>query len=107
AYVGHDGLMDFSLPRYPKKQNDRLRYSVILACLGKTFFGPSIRETGSYPLLWTTGLMAPEAYILRETLDGWILREKGEAIRERAARAYHAYQKCGLKAALNLFTSGW
>ena len=25
----------------------------------------------------------------------------------RAARAYHSYQNCGLKAAQNLFANGW
>jgi hypothetical protein len=31
AYVGHDGLMDFQLPRFPQKKNDTHRDAVVLA----------------------------------------------------------------------------
>jgi hypothetical protein len=31
------------------------------ACASKQFFGPGLRATGAQPLLWTVGLMAPEA----------------------------------------------
>jgi hypothetical protein len=51
--------------------------------------------------------MAPEAYTLTSAIDGWILNESSEEIRARAAKAYHQYQKCGLRAAENLFVTGW
>jgi hypothetical protein len=51
--------------------------------------------------------MAPEAYTLKSALDGWILRESNEKIRERAAAAYDKYQKCGLNAARRLMATGW
>jgi hypothetical protein len=107
AYVGHDGLMDFALAQYPQKADDRPRDAVILACVSKSYFNRPLRRTGANPLLWTTGLMAPEAYVLKAAVDGWILKESGEKIRTRAAQAYHKYQKCGLKAAMNLFSNGW
>jgi hypothetical protein len=47
--------------------------------------------------------MAPEAYTLEAAVAGWLASETGGKIRERAARAYDRYQKCGLKAARNLF----
>ena len=106
AYVGHDGLMDFTLEEYPRKANDRQRDAFILACASKSYFDRPLRLTGANPLLWTTGLMAPEAYVLKAALEGWILKESGEQIRMRAAEAYNKYQHCGLKAALNLFSSG-
>ena len=107
AYVGHDGLMDFSLKEYPRAVDDRKREAVILACASKPYFEEPLRTTGAEPLLWTTGLMAPEAYVLKAAVDGWILSESGEQIRRRAAAAYHKYQRCGLKGAMNLFASGW
>ncbi len=107
AYVGHDGLMDFSLKEYPQAVDDRKREAVILACASKPYFESPLRTTGAEPLLWTTGLMAPEAYVLKAAVDGWILSEGGEQIRRRAAEAYHKYQHCGLKGAMNLFASGW
>jgi hypothetical protein len=107
AYVGHDGLMDFSLDQFPQKSDDRNRSAIILACISKSYFREPIKRTGAKPLLWTTGLMAPESYILKAAIDGWILNESDEKIRERAAGAYNKYQKCGPKAALNLFSTGW
>jgi hypothetical protein len=107
AYVGHDGLMDFRLPSLPARRDDVRRDAVILACASKRYFAPALRETGANPLLWTTNLMAPEAYVLKAALDGWLAGEDGERVRQRAAKAYHAYQNCGLRAAQNLFATGW
>lgn len=107
AYVGHDGLMDFSLDSYPQKSDERGRDAIILACASKNYFAKPLAGTGANPLLWTTGLMAPEAYVLKAAIDGWVLKENGEKIRRRAAGAYHQYQRCGLNAALRLFSSGW
>jgi hypothetical protein len=107
AYVGHDGLMDFTLPIIPKEKNKVRRDTIILACASKQYFAGVLREGGAYPLLWTTNLMAPEAYTLKSALDGWIAGENNEQIRERAAGAYDKYQKCGLRAARGLFATGW
>src|SRR5215510_1058434 len=99
AYIGHDGLMDFSLDSHPQKSNDRRRDAVMLACLSKRYFAEPLRNTGASPLLWTTGLMAPEAYVLKAAIEGWVLNENGERIRGRAAAAYNQYQQCGMNAA--------
>jgi hypothetical protein len=107
AYVGHNGLMDFSLPALPRGKAERTRSTMILACASKPYFHESLRSTGAHPLLWTTNLMAPEAYVLKAAVDGWILGEEGEKVRQRAAEAYNKYQKCGIKGALRLFATGW
>ncbi len=107
AYIGHDGLMDFRLSQFPHKRNDAHRDAVILACASKQFFAEPVRASGAYPLLWTTGLMAPEAYTLKSALDGWIAGESNEQICDRAAGAYDKYQKCGFRGAHRLLVSGW
>ncbi len=107
AYVGHDGLMDFQLPTYPEGKNQPHHDAIMLACASKSYFAELLRASGAYPLLWTSGLMAPEAYTLKSAIDGWILDESHERIRERAAEAYHQYQKCSLTAARRLLVSGW
>jgi hypothetical protein len=107
AYIGHDGFMDFQLPSLPRQKNLAKREAIVLACISKTYFAEALRATGARPLLWTTGLMAPEAYTLKDALDGWIAGESDEQIRERAARAYDRYQKCGMKGARRLLVSGW
>lgn len=106
VYAGHDGLMDFQLPEYPVHRDGRIRDVMILACHSRRFFAGPLRQAGARPLLWTTGLLAPEAYLLEGALEGWVQEESGEQIRTRAARAYHAWQKCGVAAARRLLVSG-
>jgi hypothetical protein len=101
AWVHFGGRADVG--RTEKKR----RVAIVLACASKAYLGPYLEKTGAEPLLWTTGLMAPEAYTLKAALDGWIAHEDGEAIRKRAAGAYDKYQKCGLRGAQRLFASGW
>lgn len=105
AYIGHDGLMDFDLPILPATSQNK--DAIILSCISKTFFAANLKMTGAKPLLWTTGLMAPEAYTLKAALDGWILNENNQQIRERAAQAYNRFQHCGINAARNLLVTGW
>lgn len=107
SYVGHDGLMEFNVEGNFKPSQENNKKVIILACISKDFFEPYVRQTGAYPLVWTTGLMAPEAYTLKWAIDGWILGESNEAIRERAAQAYHHYQKCGIRGARNLLVTGY
>lgn len=107
AYAGHNGLMDFQLSALPQKKDSQQREAIILACISKSYFAPLLRPTGAYPLIWTTGLMAPEAYTLKSAIDGWILHEGPEQTRERAAAAYDRYQKCGIKGARRLLVTGW
>lgn len=107
VYVGHDGLMDFSLPLEFANPKGTNRSAIMLACASKSFFKNLLRKTGAQPLLWTTGLMAPEAYTLKAALDGWILNEPTEQIRQRAAEAYSKYQRCSLSAATRLFSNSW
>jgi len=105
VYVGHDAFMDFQIPPIAGAKGNKPRRTIILACASKAFFSPYIRRTGAEPLLWTIGLMAPEAYTLKAALTGWISNEDDEAIRLRAAQAYDKYQKCGPRAALRLFAT--
>ena len=107
AYIGHNGLMDFKLQSQPKRRDDRERRAIILACASKSFFTSALQQSGATPLLWTTNLMAPEAYVLSAAIDGWMKKETDEQIRLRAADAYNKYQNCGVKAARNLFATGW
>jgi len=107
CYIGHDGLMDFSLDQYPKQADKKKREVIILACASKNFFQNIIKKTGASPLLWTTNLMCPEAYTLDAAIDSWILHETPETTCEKAAQTYNQYQKCGIKGARKLLVSGF
>ncbi len=104
AYVGHNGLMDFSLQKpVPSVAETDDRSAVVLACASKSYFLDHIRAASAHPLLLTTGLMAPEAYTLDAAIRSWVGERATAAVVEAAARAYDRYQKCGLRAARRLF----
>ncbi len=107
CYVGHDGLMDFTIDNYPLKKGTDKKDVIILACASRSYYKEGIKSAGANPLLWTTNLMCPEAYTLKAAIDGWLLHETGTQIHLRAAEAYHQYLKCGMKGAKNLFATGW
>lgn len=107
AYIGHDGLMDFEVDLSYHPKVDQTKDVIILACYSKNYFSPHIKSAKANPILWTTHLMAPEAYSLKAALDGWMENEDGTQIKERAAQAYDTYQKCGIRGARNLFAYGF
>lgn len=107
AYIGHDGLMDFRLSESFGNTDGRQRPCMILACKSKQFFSPVLRQTGALPLVWTTGLMCPEAYTVHDAITAFIAGGSAEAIRSAAAMAYSRYQKCSIRAARNLLVTGW
>lgn len=87
AYVGHDGLMDFALDHYEYSADSKRRDAVMLACASKSYFANALAGPGVKPLIWTTGLMAPEAYVIEAVLSGWALNDADDQIRRRAATA--------------------
>lgn len=107
VFVGHNGLMDFKLESDPKKQDDDKRETIVLACASWNYFSKHLKHTGAEPLLWTSNLMAPEAYTLHDAIEGWIKNESAHEIRRRAASAYAKYQRISQKSAENLFVAGW
>ncbi len=90
AYVGHDGLMEFQVDIDYNTTSEK-KDVIMLACYSKDYFKNEISNAKANPILWTTGLMAPEAYTLKAAIDGWIDGESGKEIDERAAQSYHKY----------------
>ena len=105
AYLGHNGLMDFSVEQTMQRKPADARDAIVLACKSKPYFQPRLEKLGCRAVLLTTGFMAPEGYTLEAAVEGWIAGENAEQIAQRAARAYDKYQKCGVKAARRLFYS--
>jgi hypothetical protein len=104
AYVGHNGLMDFKIDHDIQPQI-RLKSCdvIILCCMSKQYFHDIIKVSGGIPLLLTTNLMAPEAYVLESVVNDWDRNRNSTIIRENAAIAYDKYQKCGLNSSRRLF----
>jgi hypothetical protein len=107
AFVGHDGLMDFKLDKELVKKDELERDAIILACASRNYFAEHLRKTNAKPLLWTSNLMAPEAYILHDALEGWVRNETPSQVQTRAAGAYAKFQKISVKSAQNLLVTGW
>ena len=107
SYIGHDGLMDFSIPVMDRSIDSSKREAIILACYSIKYFTPHLKAAGATPLVWTTGLMAPEAYTLHDALSEWVEKRRPEDVRNAAAIAYSKFQKCSIKASRNLLVSGW
>lgn len=117
GFVGHNGLMDIADDSdiYKKLyETDPIfeagaskKKAIILSCMSSNYFDSQLRMAKAYPLLWTKQFMAPEAYIVKAVLTGWIENESGRQIKERAAKAYSHYQKCSINGARAIFKTGW
>ncbi len=107
AFVGHNGLMDFKLDKNIIKKDEDKRDAIILACASRNYFAEHLKKTNAQPLLWTSNLMAPEAYILHDAIEGWIKNETPEQVQVRGAAAYAKYQKISVKSAGRLLVTGW
>ncbi len=106
CYVGHNGLMDFNLEKYPSQSDSKKREVVVLACASMQYFKSPLKKAGATPLILTTNLMCPEAYTLNTIIESWINNETPPVTKESAAQTYNQYQKCGIKGARNLFVNG-
>ena len=107
SYVGHNGLMDFKLTGSTKNKDGVTRQVMIFACASRQYFRKFIEESGANPLVWSTHLMAAEAYPLHAALKTFLADGDDEAVRTSAAAAYAKYQKCSLKAAKKLLVTGF
>lgn len=99
--------MDFQLTETYQNTDNKKRDVIILACFSKKYFSPHLELANINPLVWTTGLMCPEAYTIHDAITGYLNNETNEQIRTRAASAYSKFQKCSEKAARNLLVTGW
>lgn len=107
AYIGHDGLMDFTIDDTFENTDNKQRDVIILACFSKRYFSEHLKEANVNPLVWTSGLMCPEAYTVHDAISGYLNKENNSQIQMRAAQAYNKYQKCGITAAKNLLVTNW
>lgn len=106
VFNGHDGLMEL-YPDTFQTQKAGHREAMSISCASHNYFPFYISYTGSYPLLTTTNLLGPEAYVLEAAVNNWALLKGEEEIRKAAGNAYLKYQDCGKKYADGLFHTGW
>lgn len=105
AYIGHNGLMEFSVdwPAVNGTENPKPD-TIVLCCISQRYFADSLLSAGSKPLLMTTQLMYPGAFILHDALEPWLAGDPS-VMREKAALAYSKNQKISVKAAKGVFAA--
>lgn len=104
VFIGHNGLMDFALPNAsapgrPTKTPD----CIVLCCKSEDYFKARIESAGGRPVLLTTQLMYPGAFILSAAAERWLDGKSRSAIREAAGIAYANNQKLSKKAGTGVF----
>lgn len=103
VFIGHNGLMDFSLD-LPVKKRVKKSDVIVLGCKSERYFKPRLNALGARPLLLTTQNMYPGAFILHAALQSYLAGRDTASIRRSAADAYAKNQRIGLKPALGVFS---
>lgn len=106
VFNGHNGLMDNDIPLV-RSVDGKARDAVAIACASKMYFNQYYQYTNSYPLVQTTNLMVPEAYVLHGIIKKYISLADGMSCKNAAGDAYNSIQQCGQRGARNLFSTGW
>ncbi|MEO0897673.1 MAG: hypothetical protein AAFY71_14810 [Bacteroidota bacterium] len=106
VFNGHNGLMDTEVPLITS-EDQQIRDASAIGCISHPYFKSYLQAAGGYPLLMTTNLLAPEAYVVESLIQAWMRRKSGPEIRTAAGKAYDRYQKCGIRGATRLFRTGW
>lgn len=103
AFIGHNGLMDTALPPTPATPGVGKRDAMVLACRSEAYFNLRLKGQGVRPVLMTRCIMYPGAFILHDTLEGWLRSESPAQLRERAAKAYAKNQGISVASASRIF----
>lgn len=104
VFIGHDGLMDFQLPQ-PARAADQKKTPdcIALCCRSEDFMKSRLLAAGGHPVLLTTQLMYPGAFVLEAALEPWGAGKDLQEIRDAAAMAYSINQKISKKSAVGIF----
>ncbi len=106
-FNGHNGLMDYEM-EFVNNQDDKIREAAVIGCVSHSYFLDHFKHAKAYPVLMTSNLMAPEAYVSDALIDSWITQHSNsQNFKTEVGKAYHKYQKCGIKGATRLFKTGW
>lgn len=105
VFIGHNGLMDFHLSApSTNTHSNKTPDSIVLACKSEKYFNQRIQTAGGRPILLTTQLMYPGAFILHASLEPWLKGEDLTKIRTSAGQAYAKNQGISTKAATGIFS---
>ena len=105
AFIGHNGLMEHSIPAEKRNVEKGARDAVVLCCVSNSYFAERLKTAGCRPILMTSQLMYPGSFALHEGLEAWFDDDGNlKEIREGAAKAMAKNQKISVRAARGIFT---
>lgn len=108
AFNGHNGLMDENTEFEKATSQTRPKDAVSISCASRGYFKINYLETNSYPLVHTTNLLYPGAFILEGIINSWAMLESDIACKKAAGNAYYKYKpNSGPNGSQNLFDYGW
>lgn len=108
AFSGHNGLMDETTNYQVANDDTKIKDAVSISCASSGYFKKYYLDTKSYPLVHTTNLLYPGAFILEGILNKWALLETDEQCKIAAGKAYYTHKpKSGPNGSQNLFNFGW
>jgi hypothetical protein len=99
--------MDFSIewPPAATAPGAKPKAAIVLCCLSRSYFADPLRRIGARPMLTTTQLMYPGAFILHDAVEAWLAGRQPDEIRAAAGRAYSKNQGISLKAGTGVFAT--
>ena len=108
AFNGHNGLMDENTKFEKANSQTRPKDAVSISCASSGYFKINYLETYSYPLVHTTNLLYPGAFILEGILNEWAMLKSDIDCKKAAGNAYYEHKpKSGPNGSQNLFDYGW
>lgn len=107
AFNGHNGLMDENTS-HKLSVDGKQRDAVAIACSSGPYFREEYLKTNSYPLVTTTNLLYPGAFILEAIINEWAQLKNDQECKIAAGDAYYKNKpKSGPNGSQNLFDYGW
>lgn len=103
AFIGHNVLMDTAIEPPAAKAKGKTD-AIVLCCLSDRYFRQRLGNAGVRPVLLTTQLMYPGAFILHDALEPWLAGKDPAALRTAAGTAYAKNQKIKTAAATGVFS---
>lgn len=107
GFNGHNGLMDTEINKVQLDTKKTPNDAVVIACASAEYFNPYFEKTETYPLVTTTNLLYPGAFVFEAIINNWAQMKDDELIRQSAGDAYHKAKNCGIRGARALFKTGW
>jgi len=92
AFNGHNGLMDENTKFEKATSQTRPKDAVSISCASRGYFKINYLETNSYPLVHTTNLLYPGAFILEGILNKWAMLGSDIDCKKAAGEAYYKHK---------------